>query len=82
MTGCREARQLRLQHCQTQIINPALLFDSERWIKRRRLRNDAMQMNAGTITKENFLLFCILQPVPHFGINGGLQLCEVIQDLL
>ena len=41
-----------------------------------------MQMNAGTITKENFLLFCILQPVPHFGINGGLQLCEVIQDLL
>ncbi|SAH47620.1 Uncharacterised protein [Enterobacter asburiae] len=41
-----------------------------------------MQMNAGTITEENFLLFCILQPVAHFGINGGLQLCEVIKDLL
>ena len=41
-----------------------------------------MQMNAGTITEENFLLFCILQSLAHFGINGGLQLCEVIQDLL
>ena len=29
-----------------------------------------MQMNAGTITEENFLLFRVLQSVAHFGING------------
>ncbi len=81
VAGSREARQLRLQHCEAEIINAVLLLNGKGSVISRRLWDDAFQVRAGTIAKENLLLFDIFQAVTHLGVDSGLQLREVIQDL-
>ncbi|SLV48779.1 Uncharacterised protein [Klebsiella pneumoniae] len=82
VTGCRESGKLSLKHCQAQIVNTVLLFNGKCRAVSRGLRHDAMEVSASAITKQNLLFFDVLKAVTHFRINHGLQLGEVVQNLL
>jgi hypothetical protein len=78
----RQTGELRLQQRQAQIVDRRHVCDHEGVAVSRRLRDDAVQVNAGAIAEQDFALFGIFQAVAQLGVDRGLQLRKIVHDLL